>query len=219
MNISKTTPNNRLPRMGNWEEKSPCIIPLTFYLNCFHICLIAIGFCISTFSPVLSLSTNIIEPNQCSQQPLESLTTNLLRDLSNYANRASQRSRSSARRKDVFSYVLLAGKPEFIPLPLQRRSSTNMSEQKIFPGVEQVFFTTLERHYIGSKAVKLQEFHWLFLTKADSGWYRVMMFSQISSSQTKKQSTPLRESSGGHIGQAVDKWLRDCRAGRSLSIS
>lgn len=205
--------------MDNWEERSPSIIPLNFHINHFHIYLIVIGFCLSTFSPALSLSTNIIEPSQCSQQPLESLTTNLLRDLSNYANRASQRSRRSGRRTDVFSYVLLAGKPEFMPLPLQRKSSKKTSEQKTFSGVEQVFFTTLERQYIGGKAVKFQEFHRLFLTKADSGWYRVMMFSQISSSQPQKQSTPLRESSGGHIGQAVDNWLRDCRTGKSLRIS
>ena len=161
---------------------------------------------------MIDFSIKIAKISACSEQSLESLTTKLLRDLPNYANRASQRSRRLARKKDIFSYVLLAGKPEFTPLPLKSYAPT--SEETISPGVKQVFFTTLERQYVGGKVLEFQEFHWLLLTKAESGWRRVMMFSQTGSSQPQKLPTPTRESSNGHIGQAVDTWLRDCRAGR-----
>jgi hypothetical protein len=174
--------------------------------------LIVTGFCLLTPSTALSVAPSIAKQPICSPQTLESLTTNLLRDLPNYANRASQRSRRLARKTDIFSYVILAGKPEFTPLPLKNNSYTPESQQTISPGVEQVFFTTLERQYVAGKVVEFQEFHWLLLTKAASGWRRVMMFSQTGSSQAEKMPTPPRESSNGYIGQAVDTWLRDCQA-------
>ena len=80
-------------------------------------------------------------------------------------------------------------------------------------GVEQVFFTTLERQYTARKAVQLQQFHWLFLTKSESGWRKVMMFTQTGYYPVNKQPpSPPRDSSNGVIGQAVDTWLQDCRA-------
>ncbi|MDJ0795629.1 MAG: hypothetical protein QNJ51_02140 [Calothrix sp. MO_167.B12] len=149
----------------------------------------------------------------CSHQGLAVLTTNLLRDLPNYANRASQRSRRLARKTDIFSYVIFAGRPEFTPLPLNLSSYTPESDATISPDVDQVFFTTLKRQYIAGKMLESQEFHWLLLTKTESGWRKVMMFSQTGSSQFDKMPTPPRESSNGYIGQAIDTWLRDCRAG------
>ncbi len=160
----------------------------------------------------LNFSQNTPKKSVCSQQSLEILTTKLLRDLPNYANRASQRSRRLARKTDIFSYVILAGRPEFTPLPLNPGDSS-VSSDITSPGVEQVFFTTLERRYIANKILESQEFHWLLLTKTESGWRKVMMFSQTGSSQSSKILTPPRESSNGYIGQAIDTWLRDCRAG------
>ena len=161
----------------------------------------------------LNFSQNTPKKLACSQQKLEILTTKLLRDLPNYANRANQRSRRLARKTDIFSYVILAGRPEFTPLPLNPGNYTSASSDMTSPGVEQVFFTTLERRYIANKMLESQEFHWLLLTKTKSGWRKVMMFSQTGSSQSSKILTPPRDSSNGYIGQAIDTWLRDCRAG------
>jgi hypothetical protein len=77
----------------------------------------------------------------------------------------------------------------------------------------QVFLTTLERQYLGGKAIESQHYHWLFLTQTPDGWRLAMMFSQIGSSLPGRSPTPPRESSNGIIGQAVNTWLRDCRAG------
>ncbi len=190
-----------------------------------QILLIVCSLCLLTSSSTLSLAVSPAglkkqtfanttpKKSVCSQQALEILATNLLRDLPNYANRASQRSRRLARKTDIFSYVILAGRPEFTPLPLNPSGYTSSSNQIISPGVEQLFFTTLERRYIANKILESQEFHWLLLTKAETGWRKVMMFSQTGSSQSPKMSAPPRESSNGYIGQAVETWLRDCRAG------
>jgi hypothetical protein len=153
------------------------------------------------------------EKSFCSEQNIENLITPLLRDLPSYTNRASQRARRLKRKTDVYSYMALAGKPDFTPLPLNGINTTDApksSEEK----VEQVFFTTLERQYIRGRSVQLQEFHWLFLTKSQSGWRMVTMFSQIGSYPvTKNPPTPPRDSSNGTVAQGINAWLRDCRAG------
>ena len=150
----------------------------------------------------------------CSQQSLELITTNLLRDLPSYSNRAAQRARRLTRTGETFSYMLTAGRPEFKPLPLNPNATSDDTAKTLSEGVEQVFFTTLERRYIAKQAVELQEFHWLLLTKTSDGWRKVMMFTQIGSSPvTKQPPSPPRDSSDGVVAQAVDAWLRDCQAG------
>lgn len=150
----------------------------------------------------------------CSSQKIETITTYLLRDLPNYSNRASQRARRLSRKGDTFSYMVAAGRPEFVPLPLNPNSASSDPTKTLSEGVEQVFFTTLERGYTAGKAVELQQFHWLLLTKTNSGWRKVMMFTQTGSFPVMKQPTsPPRDSSDGTVGQAVDTWLRDCEAG------
>ncbi|MBD2777198.1 hypothetical protein [Iningainema tapete] len=151
----------------------------------------------------------------CSQQNIETLTTQLLRDLPSYANRATQRGRRLRRAgagADIYSYMLVAGRPEFAPLPLNPSGySSNIpttSDQ-----IEQVFFTTLERQYIKGKPVQLQQFHWLFLTKTNNGWQMVMMYSQTGYFPANKPPTPPRDSSNGDIAQGIQFWLRDCQAG------
>jgi hypothetical protein len=150
--------------------------------------------------------------NICSNQSLEALTTQMLQDLPSYANRASQRSRRLSRKKQLFSYIVAAGRPEFEPLPLKPGEYTRDSLKTKSDGVEQVFFTTLERQYVNGKAIQLQEFHWLFLTKAENSWLFVMMFSQIGSYRKNQPPTPPRDSSHGVIAQGISNWLRDCRA-------
>jgi hypothetical protein len=153
------------------------------------------------------------EKSLCSQQKLEILTTQLLQDLPNYANRATQRARRRSRKSDLFSYMLMAGRPEFTPLPLNPGGYSANADDNSTSGVEQVFFTTRERQYIGGKAVELQQFHWLLLTKTPNGWRLVMMFSQTGLDSAKQLQSPPRDSSKSAIAQAINTWLRDCEAG------
>ncbi len=150
----------------------------------------------------------------CSNQNIETLTTQLLRDLPSYANRASQRARPPllSRTPDVYSYMMVAGRPEFAPLPLNPSGYSTDALKTTSEKVDQVFFTTLERQYIQGKAVDLQQFHWLFLTKTKTGWRLAMMFSQIGYYPAIKPPTPPRDSSNGVIAQAINAWLRDCQA-------
>ncbi|MEA5625489.1 hypothetical protein [Nostoc sp. UHCC 0251] len=149
----------------------------------------------------------------CSEQNLETLTIQLLKDLPSYTNRASQRARRLRRSSDIYSYMLVAGRPEFTPLLLNLEEYSADAPKSFASGVEQVFFTTLERQYIGKKAVELQEFHWLFLTKTKTGWQLVMMFSQTGSYSAQQPLSPPRDSSNGTVAQGVKTWLRDCQAG------
>ncbi|MEH2444376.1 MAG: hypothetical protein V7K18_00925 [Nostoc sp.] len=148
----------------------------------------------------------------CSEQNLETFTIQLLEDLPSYTNRVSQRARRLSRSSDVYSYMLVAGRPEFTPLPLNLEEYSADAKTPA-SGVEQVFFTTLERQYIGKKAVELQEFHWLLLTKTKTGRRLVMMFSQTGSYSAQQPLSPPRDSSNGTVAQAVEAWLRDCQAG------
>ena len=151
----------------------------------------------------------------CSHQNIDILTTQLLRDLPSYANRASQRARPPllSQTPDVYSYMMVAGRPEFAPLPLNPSGYSTDALKTTSEKVDQVFFTTLERQYTQGKAVDLQQFHWLFLTKTKSGWRLMMMFSQIGYYPATKPPTPPRDSSNGVIAQAINAWLRDCQAG------
>ncbi|MEA5506446.1 hypothetical protein VB735_25720 [Halotia wernerae UHCC 0503] len=148
----------------------------------------------------------------CSEQNLDTLTTQLLRDLPSYANRATQRARRRVSN-EVYSYVLVAGRPVFQPLPLSPEGYTADRQKKAAAKVEQVFFTTLERHYINGKAVELQQFHWLLLTKTENGWRLVMMFTQTGGYPKQQPPSPPRNSSNGAIAQGIKAWLRDCQAG------
>ncbi|WP_242039098.1 hypothetical protein [Anabaena cylindrica] len=149
----------------------------------------------------------------CHQQSLETFTTQLLRDLPSYANRASQRGRRLRRSSDIYSYILVAGRPEFQPLSLNLDGSGTDGQTKATSDVEQVFFTTLERQYIAKKAVELQEFHWLLLTKTSGDRRFIMMFTQTAAYPQQQPPSPPRDSSNGSIAQGIKTWLRDCQAG------
>ncbi|MBW4493244.1 MAG: hypothetical protein KME26_09195 [Oscillatoria princeps RMCB-10] len=151
---------------------------------------------------------------------LETLIQPLLRDLPSYANRVIQRSRLRGLNYES-SYVLLAGRPEFEPLPLGPGRSepaiSSPSGEKPAGRSEddprQVFITTLERNYSSGQAVQLQHYHWLFLTKTESGWRLAMMFSRLGTYPAGNPPLPPRDNSNGAIAQAISTWLRDCRAG------
>ncbi|ACK67855.1 hypothetical protein PCC8801_3907 [Rippkaea orientalis PCC 8801] len=156
---------------------------------------------------------------------LETLTALMLRDLPSYANRVIQRQRLRTPRKPPFTepqrpdlsdrpsapdlYIIVAGKAEFEPLPL-----TNLQYQTILPDTaQQVFFTTLERQYGGRSVVDLQNYYWLFLTPTEEGWRSMLLFSQLAALNKGDLPLPPQDASDGAIGQGIDLWLRDCRAG------
>lgn len=145
---------------------------------------------------------------QCPTE-VEPLIMRMLRDLPSYANRAIVRSRRQTPVSQLGS-VLIAGRPEFKPLPT---SPTRGSVTQPDPTLQQVFITTLEREFISGKRTDLQQFHWLFLTRTETGWQLALMFTRTGSYPTQQPPTPLRESSQGAIGQAIRAWLRDCNAG------
>lgn len=138
---------------------------------------------------------------------LENLTVNLLRDLPSYANRVVQRTQKLNRQAGRQSYMLTAGRANFEPLNLPRLQY-NPKESS---SPEQIFFTVLERQYSFDRQIELQTYHWLFLTQTSNGWYMVTLFSRFGNA-TDNPPTPPQETSDGIIGQAIQTWLRDCRA-------
>ena len=166
--------------------------------------------------PVLAANSvvdNTKEKIYCSNLDLPTLTTELLEDLPAYFNRATQRARRLDRSVQVYSYMLIASQPNFQPLPLKSWSDEADISTGAKKGVDQVFFTTLERQYVKGKAVQLQQFHWLFLTKTESGWRVSIMYSQTGGYPKQQPPTPPRESSNSAVAQGIETWLRDCRAG------
>ncbi len=144
-------------------------------------------------------------PTACPQE-LGTLTTQLLLDLPSYANRAN------TTLTIPNNYVIVASQPEFKPLrlgPGQRADRVETPADTHDP--YQVFFTTLVRSYQSKGSVLLQQYHWLFLTRADSGWRLSMLYSIIGPYQTEGAPLPPRDSSEGSLAQAIRTWLRDCR--------
>jgi hypothetical protein len=139
-------------------------------------------------------------------QPLTNL---LLRDLPGYVNRVYTRV-VYPQVKD-WTYAILASQPEFEPLPVNSREYPNPQDESL----QQVFFTILERQYRGNQSTLLQQYHWLFLTRTQSGWQIAFMFSRVGAYPTGVQTTltPPRESSEEITAQAIRLWLRDCEAG------
>lgn len=147
-----------------------------------------------------------LSPPATCPQDLDTLTTQLLLDLPSYANRAN------TTLTIPNNYVIVASQPEFKPLPLgpgQRaaRVETPVDTQDPY----QVFFTTLVRSYQSNRSVLLQQYHWLFLTRAASGWRLSMLYSIIGPYETEGPPLPPRDSSEGSLAQAIRTWLRDCR--------
>ncbi len=165
----------------------------------------------SAFSQIPHLPTEKATKSTCTDQNLETITAKLLQDLPNYANRATQRARRRSRSSDLYSYMLVAGKPDFTPLPLNSGSYSANTTNSSTSEVKQIFFTTLERQYFSGKAVEVQQYHWLFLTKTNNGWRLVIMFSQIDLDAAKQLRSPPRDSSKSAIAQGIITWLRDCQ--------
>lgn len=155
------------------------------------------------------------------------LTSMLLRDIPNYTNRVLQRTtavlpwteadtiREAAgelvRQPYRPSHVIVAGQADLTPLDLTPYTYT--TDPEAGGPLTQVFFTTLSRQYWDLRAVEVQEYHWLFLAQTTDGWQLAFMFSEIDNPQTEPSPMPPRESSQSSVGQALQLWLKDCRAG------
>lgn len=160
-----------------------------------------------------------LRPRTACPEDVEILTALLIRDLPGYANRVLQRTVAALPNNETDgrepyrpSYVLVAGRPEFEPIGLDEYTLT--TDPEAGGPLDQVFFTTLSRQYAGLRDRQVQEYHWLFLTRASDGWRLAFMFSAIDDAPTGASVIlPPRENSEGSVGQAVQTWLRDCRAG------
>jgi hypothetical protein len=127
---------------------------------------------------------------------LQDLVAVLIKDLPGYANRAYIR--AGLRQ----TYMILAAKPEFEPLPARPPTDP-----------QQVFITTLGRSWNNNKATDLQQYHQLFLTQSPTGWRLATMYSMTGSYPTNGPPTPPTETSEGSLGEAIRSWLEDCRTG------
>ena len=139
---------------------------------------------------------------------IENLITLMLKDLPSYANRVIGRSIFN-NKGNIYNYVIVAGKPDFEPIPLNNREYTPVFKDSS----QQVFFTTLEKQYLDNKAVEIQNYHWLFLTRSPTGWRMVTIFSRLGKPDKDRPPFPLKQSSNSYIGRGIRLWLRDCRAG------
>ena len=138
---------------------------------------------------------------------LETLVDRLLQDLPSYANRVIVRSHFSPNTSTPPGYalpqIILAGRPEFEPLPLN-------SGEALPENASQVFITTLERQYRGGKPVEIEQYHWLFFTKTKNGWELAKIVSRFG---TAADIRPLLgQDSESEIAEAIRLWLRDCHA-------
>lgn len=154
-------------------------------------------------------SSSSIKNNSCPTD-FDSITSLLLKDLPDYANRVIQAIQNRNQTAGTETYILTAGKAEYEPLNLPHLEYDPIFSQS----PQQLFFTVLEREYSHNQKLERQTYHWLFLTSGDDGWYMVTMYSRFGSVVKDSLPTPPQESSDGIIGQAVNNWLRDCRIGR-----
>ena len=174
---------------------------------------------------------NPLRPAIACPKDVETLTSLLIRDIPTYTNRVLHRSvgalDASKDPNDTEvgnlliqeryrpAYIIIAGRPELEPLALEEYAFTR--DPSAGGSLTQIFFTTLSRQYassgINTRASELQSYHWLFLVEAEDGWWLAFMYSRVDDPDSLRPPTRPEESSFGSVGQAVQLWLRDCRAG------
>ena len=168
--------------------------------------------------PIEQVLKSDVKNNYCSQE-VESLTDILLKELPDYSNRVIQRTQNLNQEEGISTYIVAAGKGQLEPLDLPQIQYNTVATES----TKQIFFTTLERQYITenltaqlpkTRKLERETYHWLFLTPTNHGWRMVTMFSRFGSAAQNNLPTPPQESSNGIIGQAIQLWLRDCRAGK-----
>ncbi|MGB7412724.1 MAG: hypothetical protein WA902_00810 [Thermosynechococcaceae cyanobacterium] len=141
-------------------------------------------------------------PETCAAD-FKGLVAQMLLVLPSYANRVYTRSGLPQR------YMLIASPPDFEPLPLGLVPPGPKSSE-----VQQVFFTTLTRRYQDQQSENLQDYHWLFLTRSDTGWRFSMLYTMFGNYPQLNPPTPPRDTSEGALATAIRGWLRDCRTTR-----
>jgi hypothetical protein len=169
------------------------------------IALNGIAFTISAVAAA-PVSSQILADTPRIQCPSEiaPLIDRMLQDLPSYMNRV--RTRAGIGK----SFIVLAARPEFKPLPLSTFPDAESEK------AQQVFFTTLQRRYERNRIVYLQEYHWLFLTQSPKNWQFSMLYSTFGPYPATPDQPPLppRDSSEGSAAVAIREWLGDCRAGQ-----
>jgi hypothetical protein len=173
---------------------------------------LAVNFMTNNVNTINASCYSLLSRSPCPEN-LESLVDRLLQDLPSYANRVIARSRFSTNTNtppgSALPQIIVAGRPEFEPLPLNPGSA-------IPENAHQVFITTLERQYRGGKSAEIQQYHWLFFTQTDGGWELVKIISTLG---TVADVPPLLPPEGekSAIAEAIRLWLRDCRDRRAFS--
>lgn len=150
----------------------------------------------------------VAESKQYCSKNVEALSSKLIADLPDYANRVIQITQDDNQEAGIYNYIIYAGKLETEPLNLPQIDYAPTASDS----TEQIFFTTKERQYFNQEKIERETYHWLFVTLTQSGWHLVTMFSRFGNETKNTPPTPPQESSNGIIGQAVSIWLRDCRA-------
>ncbi|PZD71953.1 hypothetical protein C1752_04313 [Acaryochloris thomasi RCC1774] len=151
--------------------------------------------------PALNLNPR---PQTCAPD-FQGLVQQMLPALPSITNRIY--TRSNLERQ----YMIIASAPNFEALPLQSRSEPQDPAES---EPQQVFFTTRTRRYRNQKVEELQEYHWLFLTRSDTGWRFSMLYSIAGQYPQTNPPSPPRNSSEGAVAAAIRDWLRDCRLTR-----
>ncbi|MGY6530999.1 MAG: hypothetical protein ACXITR_13830 [Cyanobacterium sp.] len=156
-----------------------------------------------------SYARNVISSENICSGDITEVSTKLVNEISDYGNRVIQKSRRGGANSSTMPiYIITAGKPEFEPLPL---SNNNFGSDKPSE-IEQVFFTTLERHYLSNTRLEeTNNYHWLLLTPTDRGWQMVMLLTRFGEVAQSEVVSPPVDTTSGVLGEAVRLWLRDCR--------
>ena len=158
-------------------------------------------------------STDFIRTSMSCPSEVGLLSDVMLRDVADYGNRVSQRSRRSVQDIAPQSHIISASHADIESLEPTRYNTIPPIEDIRAQGLESIFFTTLERQYLQNESVLLQHYHWAFLAKTTEGWGLAFMYSTLGDYPATDPPTPPRDSNHGVIAQAIRVWLRDCQAG------
>ncbi|MGB3491186.1 MAG: hypothetical protein WBA57_00555 [Elainellaceae cyanobacterium] len=156
---------------------------------------------------------SFIRPAAECPEDVEAIAPIMMRDIPDYGNRVSQRSRRSNRYFVPQSHILRAESLVFDSLDPRGDGLIPSEAELAANGLKSIFFTTLERQYLESDIVMLQHYHWTFLVETQEGWHLAFMYSRLGDFPTSDPPSPPRNSSQGVIAEAVRLWLRDCQAG------
>ena len=165
--------------------------------------MVSLGLLATEYRPLSAKNS----PQAHCRQPLPELIPPLMDALPSYTNRVMQRSKIGS--VPLQTYVLIAGNPDFDPLPIAQQQW-----RSVVPNTtEQIFFTTMERSYTDQRAIVSQNFYWAFFVETHQGWQLALLYQQLGGFPENQPTSPRRDASNGAIAQGIKLWLRDCQAG------